>query len=357
MRATRNALAGLVVVVLVGVFPAAPAHAGDGGLPDRCGAATKANTSSRAPGGVPVLFVHGFGGGPGNFHQRRDDRASMLDEVASVDGVTAYTFDYSDHALAWVTKPAIGPALARSIDCLARASGRKVVVVAHSMGGLATRFAQGQVIHGRPVSDSLARVVTIGTPTEGVLLLSFTNGTVSNAIVQAAVDAAGEVCSDQPKEKRRRLCQLLDEADAPAVTAMAPHAAALDDLPPWGAGVVVHPIAADLELRLSVFGIGTTVSLGDIVVTVDSATADPSPGERPLVVRCRANLTDLVTVVDQSPCSHANEVANRRIVRAVRRQVRLATEQAAKSAEQVTLERDIPTTAPRAQVENRSVSE
>jgi pimeloyl-ACP methyl ester carboxylesterase len=328
----RVAAVALAVVGFGAVAPGATAHAGDSAAPERCGAATRATASARSRGGTPVLFVHGFGGGPGNFHQHQDDRPSMLDAVAALDGVTAYTFDYADHALSWVTNPAIGPALARSIDCLARASGRKVVVVAHSMGGLATRYAQGQEIGGRPVSDSLARVVTIGTPTEGVLLLSFTNGEVSNAIVQAAVDAAGEVCGNQPKEKRRRLCELLDEADAPAVTAMAPDAAALDDLPPWGPGVVVHPIAADLELRLSAFGIGTTVSLGDIVVTVDSATADPSPGQRPLVVRCRAQLTELVTVVDESPCSHANEVANRRIIAAVRDQVRLAVQAGKRSA-------------------------
>ena len=44
------------------------------------------------------------------------------------------------------------------------------------MGGLAAQFAQGAVIDGRSVADSIQRVVTIGTPSDGVILLSFTSG-------------------------------------------------------------------------------------------------------------------------------------------------------------------------------------
>jgi hypothetical protein len=116
---------------------------------------------------------------------------------------------------------------------------------------------------------------------------------------------------------------------------MAPGSAQLAALPPWGARVVVHPIAADLRLRLSVFGNGTTVSLGDIVATVASATADASPGEQPLVVRCNTELTHLVDVVDTSPCAHANEITNRRIIEEVRDQVRTAVAQAAKRSPSV----------------------
>jgi hypothetical protein len=164
-------------------------------------------------------------------------------------------------------------------------------------------------------------VVTVGTPTDGVLLLDFTNGEVSNEIVQTVVDAASELCADPGDEERPRLCELFDAANAPAVTAMAPGSAALEALPDWGRSVVVDPVAADIKLRLSVLGFGTTISLGDIVATVESATADPSRGRRPVVVVCRDGLVDLAEVVDESPCSHANELANRRIIRAVRDRV------------------------------------
>jgi hypothetical protein len=94
--------------------------------------------------------------------------------------------------------------------------------------------------------------------------------------------------------------------------------------------VIVHPIAANLRLRISAFGVGTTLSLGDIVATVGSATADASPGQHALEVRCPAELDNLVDIVDASPCSHANELGNHRIVNAVVAQVRAAVRQAEK---------------------------
>ena len=248
----------------------------------------------------------------------------MLDTVSAIDGVATYTFDYTKHASQWVTDQAIGPALARSIRCLARALDHKVTVVAHSMGGLATRLAQGQVLNGHAVADSLGRVVTIGTPTRGVILLTATTSGISKRVLQTVVDAAGKLCTKPPKKSRRHLCALLDAANAPATSAMTPGSAALAALPAWGDGVIVHPIAGDLQLRVSVFGLGTTTSLGDIVATVGSATADASPGQHPLVVKCHTELSNLDNVVDESPCAHGNLTSNRRIIAGVRKQVEKA---------------------------------
>ncbi len=94
--------------------------------------------------------------------------------------------------------------------------------------------------------------------------------------------------------------------------------------------MTVHPIAADLIVRVSALGIGTDVPLGDLVATVGSATADASPGQHPTVVECRTELDELVDAVDRSPCSHGNELANARIIRAVRDQVRAAVRQSGK---------------------------
>jgi pimeloyl-ACP methyl ester carboxylesterase len=317
----------LVVVVLAVLVTAMPAGAeAQQPLPEECAGARRVPEAD-GTGRTPVLFVHGFSGSPNNFRRSRDGRPDMIETVAALDGVTAYTFDYSKHSSEWVTDPAIGPKLAQAIACLGRASGHKVVAIAHSMGGLAVRYAQGQVIRGRPVADSLARVVTIGTPTRGVILLSFAGGDVGNAALQAVVHASSDVC-DEHEKPRRHLCVLLGAAGAPAVTAMAPGSPELAALPPWGVGVAVHPMAANLRLRLSIFGLGTTVDLGDIVATVESATADASPRELPFVAACRTELTNLVDVVDRSPCSHTNELGNHRIVEAVLAQVELAVAQA-----------------------------
>jgi pimeloyl-ACP methyl ester carboxylesterase len=330
MRRTAVVVAFVVVAVC---STSVPISAVGRALPQRCGQA--ARVPEPPTGLVPVLFVHGFFGEPRDFRRERNGHPSMLAAVAATRGVTIYTFDYSKTSSKWVTDQTIGPALAHSIRCLALASGRKVVVVAHSMGGLATRLAQGQVIEGRAVADSIARVVTIGTPTRGVILLSFTNSHASSLVVQTVADALGKLCSKPPRTKHKRLCELLDAANAPATGAMAPGSGQLAALPAWGSGVVVHPIAADLRLRISVFGYGTTVSLGDIVATVGSATADASPGQHPVVVRCHTGITDLTEVVDTSPCSHANEIANRRVIDDVRGQVRAAVDQAAKRSPSV----------------------
>jgi pimeloyl-ACP methyl ester carboxylesterase len=318
----------LAVALVAGATTMTAGATGELGLdaPRRCDGAVRAPESENASrAATAVLFVHGFTGSPGDFRRTRDGQPSMVESVARMPGVAAYTFDYSAASTQWVTNLAIGPALAKAIVCLAARTGKRIVVVAHSMGGLATRFAQGVVIDGQPVANSVQRVVTIGTPTEGVILLSFTQDDVAQTIVQALVDAASEACGKKTRKEHLRLCELLDAANAPAVSAMAPGSADLRRLPPWNSRLAIAPIAADLRLRVSVLGLGTTLSLGDIVATVDSATADASRGERAYVARCKITLEDLFEVVDRSPCSHTNELTNLAIGRAVRAQVRVAT--------------------------------
>lgn len=313
----RRAIVLIVALVLLGVsgvVGADPARAGDRRLPRTCGPVTR-RVGTGVSGATPVLFVHGFSGSPGDFRRRLTSAPTMLESVEHIDGAVPYLFDYASRSRQWVTDPAIGRALAEAIVCLRRASGRKVMVIAHSMGGLATRYAQNEVVGGTRVASAIAAVVTIGTPTEGVILLSFTSGKIGDVLVQAAVDAIGDACKDPPGGKRRRLCALLEAASAPAVSAMTPDSEELAALPRWRRGLRVRTIAADLRLRLSIFGFGTTVSLGDIVAEVSSATADGTA--RPIVLACHTGLTDLFDVVDESPCSHANEVANRRVIRAV----------------------------------------
>jgi pimeloyl-ACP methyl ester carboxylesterase len=311
----------------VGAGTTAAAAPRGSAVPRTCGDATRL-VGEGPRKATPVLFVHGFSGSPSDF-RRSLTAGTMLTTIGAIDDAATYVFDYRARSSEWVTHAAIGPALARSIDCLRRRSNRKVLVVAHSMGGLATRDAQARTVDGRLVADSIAGVVTIGTPTRGVILLSFTSGKVGDVLVQAAAGALGDACTERPGRKRQRLCALLEAASAPAVTAMTPDSAELANLPPWRPGLRVRPIAADLRLRLSVFGFGTTVSLGDIVATVESATADGT--QRSLVVACHTELAELLDVVDVSPCSHANVLANRRILESVRVQVQAAVGRANRS--------------------------
>jgi len=322
----RRALAGVAAAALAAsLLIGGDAQAARHRPPTRCGPQTHlVSGSTRGAGAIPVLLVHGFQGSPRDFAKTVDGGPTLRSTLPGLPGVALYTFDYAAYSKNWVTNPSIGPALAQAITCLHARSGRRVVVVAHSMGGLATRFAQGQIIRGRAVADAISRVVTIGTPNRGVILLSIANGEVSNLLVRAATEAAAAGCDEPPPKPRRDLCELLRAASIPAVQAMDPRSLRLAALPRWNPRLAVDGVAADLRLRLSAFGLGTTVSLGDVVVTVESATASANPRTRRFVVRCRAELTDLVDVVDESHCSHANELSNHRIVRHVVAQVQAA---------------------------------
>ncbi len=88
---------------------------------------------------------------------------SLIGQLQTVPGVAPFTFDYHEHSGRWVSDPpSIGPALGDAIDCLFDRSGsEKVIVVAHSMGGLATRYALGE---DRDRADKVSTVVTFGTP-------------------------------------------------------------------------------------------------------------------------------------------------------------------------------------------------
>lgn len=107
---------------------------------------------------VPVIVVHGWIGkathseaGDGAFSHKIDlstnkhgtpsaDR-SLIGQIQRLGGTEVFTFDYRDYAARWVTDAHLGPALGSAIDCLHRRTGEKVIIVAHSMGGLLTRHA------------------------------------------------------------------------------------------------------------------------------------------------------------------------------------------------------------------------
>ena len=329
-RGARFAGAALILLVVWSVLGAAGAGARGAsprGHARDCGVAVR--RASHASRGVPVLFVHGFAGAPSDFRRRRGGWPSMLIAVRDLRGVVVYTFDYSAHALDWVTSPSIGPELGRAIVCLAKVHSAPVIVVAHSMGGLAVREAQGQVVTGASVAASLGAVITIGTPFEGTQLLGFADGPggdVLAGVLETALRACGSNVSLRP---RRTPCDLLGATDTAAVQGMIPGSERLRALPPWSSAVRIVPMAAEIEAGIDgPFGFSEQISLGDFAVSVDSALADASRGSRTFVAGCHASLLGLVSAVDASLCSHANELANRRIIKQVRDRVERAVARA-----------------------------
>ena len=132
--------------------PATVARAADGCAP---GIGTK----------TPVVFVHGFKEGPEAWKNFEDKLNSALP-------VWTYKFNYKEFNTRWVTDPNIGVRLARQIACMAassRAEGGsgKVMVVAHSMGGNATRQAFKE---DSSIKNDVGLVATIGTPNTAPIL-------------------------------------------------------------------------------------------------------------------------------------------------------------------------------------------
>jgi pimeloyl-ACP methyl ester carboxylesterase len=115
-------------------------------------------TANRSGGRTPVVVVHGWTGRAthnvdrtGAFSHLIDLTAnrlgtvnvsrSVIGQIQRLGGTAVYTFDYHGISTRWVTDDGIGPRLGRAIDCLYEATGQRVIIVAHSMGGLAARQA------------------------------------------------------------------------------------------------------------------------------------------------------------------------------------------------------------------------
>jgi hypothetical protein len=167
------------------------------------------------------------------------------------------------------------------------------------------------------------RVVTVGTPFQGAQVLGLVDGAaadVLSTVIRTALDVCDRDVSSRPN---RTLCDLLGATETAAVQGMIPGSAQLAALPPWARGLGIAPMAADIEVGIDApFGfLSERFNVGDFAVSADSALADASRGSPTFVAGCHASLLGLADAIDTSPCSHANELANRRIIREVKRRV------------------------------------
>ena len=260
-------------------------------------------------GSLPVLFVHGINSNPGGTWNRRADLMSAVTRSRPVKG---WTFDYGQWSTNWVTNPHIGPALAEVITCLSRTSGHKVVVVAHSMGGLATQFAVGQRTPDtrQPVSELVAQLITVGTPYRGSKTLSqakerFKGGTPLNLISKA--------CAAWTDGGEDKCVASLSLPNTEVGTALEYDSDDIEALPPWPKNLPVLPIATDIEyfLGLRMFGAGKTYHLGDLIVTIDSQTAH-SNAAKPDTRTCEdVSILDMARTVlgdEKTTCYHLTQL-------------------------------------------------
>jgi pimeloyl-ACP methyl ester carboxylesterase len=227
-----------------------------------------------------VISVHGFNGDPEVWEAKGSAR-SMNDSIEMVDGVVlAAGFNYQPYNTKWVTDPNIGKALAVQIKCLSAASLRaggdgRVIVIAHSMGGLAVREAMKYLD-----PKIVGLVITIGTPHQGAPIAKWCNPTGCGWI-------------------------------APAVAAMRPGSPQLRQLPLMPRTVPLRAIAGDVVQTLYLWGrkVGE-IHYGDRIVSVGSATAQYTtayPGDGRFVIKCAPTKTFRGIPLEAS-CDHGSQL-------------------------------------------------
>ena len=119
-----------------------------------------------------VILVHGWMPGSPSVWGSDSNPDSMFFAVDQLRGTWVSAFDYSPTNGEWFGNDSNGPALARYIHAVSQASlaghgNGKVIIVAHSMGGLLARYAANQTIGDDRIADDIGMVITLGTPNTG----------------------------------------------------------------------------------------------------------------------------------------------------------------------------------------------
>ncbi|MEU9779627.1 hypothetical protein AB0H92_01305 [Streptomyces phaeochromogenes] len=254
---------------------------------------------------TPIVMVHGWTGsgthddaGLGAFSHRIDLTANRLGKVTttrsligqfqSLPGAAVFTFDYHPYSARWVDDAHLGPALGKVIDCLYRASGQKVIVVGHSMGGLITRYAATHPgVSGSDRSAEISTVVTFGTPQTGSVaaLLSEAGldvGAATNellAVVRTILAACGQLTSGDIVTGTLcdRLPAPVSAFESKAGRALRAGSAELRALKPWPKSIHVNAVGGQTRFQVPDMGwfalpwSTKSVDTGDLIVTAGSA--------------------------------------------------------------------------------------
>lgn len=259
----RSAVVALLLMAQVIVAPVASAAAGAS-----CTATAAAPVTGLSATRRPVVFVHGWTGKP------MTDAAAKLQQQLG-DRISTYTFDYSRWALHWASDNHIAPCLADYVNTLSAAHTKvhgdgKVAVIAHSMGGLAIRYAMDPAVVKSPVTAAtVPDIITIGTPQLG-----------SPFGGPGVADWWSEVLTHFGRER--------PPANASGGRCLAPHEkgapllAGCGPLPPYlPAGVTLTQLAGDITVDRTLFGrtVYTLPLFTDGIVPVPSAHGYVTSGD------------------------------------------------------------------------------
>jgi len=215
----------------------------------------------------PIVFVHGWDGRSANMHPIGD----YVEKNPGLSPRDFFYFDYSSHNTDWAARPTVAGCLAAYITAISKsykAAGGdgKVIVIAHSMGGLVIRFASSSQFVSSPIGSDLAGVITIDTPSLGS---PFGDQALARAAQAAPLVGGGHPTSlfHAPAGSDASICLAPHHPPAnqlPSGCALAPY------LP---AGIPITQLAGDMVVNRTFFGVHLySVDLGtDGPVPIDSA--------------------------------------------------------------------------------------
>lgn len=218
---------------------------------------------------TPVILVHGLWSDKAIWSDAEMD-FSIASNVAGA--IVVDPFDYKSTNSTWVAEGATADRLAKTIVCYSLLYGKKVIVGAHSMGGLLARQSLSKATYGVRVQDAAGLIITIGTPHKGSQLGGISYGanfSLCYAMLFGQWDAA-------------RLCNTAESKRA--VSAMRPGSPELTALSHFPDSVAVKAIAGEVKQepwciqRLNFCLQGRSTG-GDMVVGVSSATAEYTNGD------------------------------------------------------------------------------
>lgn len=215
--------------------------------------------ASKIKGKVPVIVVHGLFGNAGAWGDE-DDSNSMVASLKKIKGVYLdEPFDYSSTNTKWVTDDNNGPRLARRIDCLAQASGRKPAVVGHSMGSLLARQAANLKVNGRWVSNEFGMLITLGTPNLG------------SGWANVGTDLIRSLCPSRTVLDT----SLCDFSQISAFKGLRDNGKDIKNLPWMPTYVPVLALAGDVTLHAKIFNADVSADTeSDLIVSKNSALQD-----------------------------------------------------------------------------------
>jgi len=271
LRAVIGVTAFVASLVMAPVATAAPVQPTD--------------TSSCAPGigkAQPVILVHGLAGHPTDWN-------SMIQDLENTKlNLYPHAFDYSKYNQEWVDNANIGPKLATLIVCMATASRQaggpgKVIMIDHSMGGLATRYAATETKIAAQVAGDLGLVVTIGTPNSGSALANGFSGVLRDlgckVVRRISYVSENDVCAMN------------------AINGLRDNSTQLAQLPMLPSDIPLRAIAGDLTVTFPLFSSVLKVDTqSDLVVSEKSALQgmeDPAAGGGEDTIPCSASIADL----------------------------------------------------------------